>query len=103
MLYKLMLLLSTLSTSTLAASIETRSLSHDLAKQCMRSCEQQKAQEDDACHLSFKTCGAKACTTPCSDDAASCSDDCKSCDYSLALCLTDSESHLLACQINCTN
>lgn len=103
MTYKTMFLMSILATAALVESTHAYALRQGRAAACMEQCDQQKAREDRACRLSFEKCSAKVCPGGCQDPAADCSSECRACDVAQAMCLTDTDSRLLACQINCTN
>ena len=100
---KLLLLLCTFSMPALAVTTQENSLRQVQGAECAKRCAQLKASEDATCRLNFMQCSAKACTKASGVDAQTSASDCNACDVTQAFCLTESNSRLLACEINCLN
>ena len=101
--YKIIFLLSAITTSAYAANVEAQSPRRNQGAACAKTCEQQQAAEAATCRLTFDRCTAQACSSACRGNTSDCAAACTACDYSQAVCLTNSDSRLLACQINCVN
>lgn len=92
MIYKMIVLLAALSSPAFAETLSRQ----EVGLECLRQCAQDNAFTDTNCKVDFKKC------TESQGNAADLSAQQLACDMAQAVCLTDSNSALLACQLDCS-